>query len=272
MNKIYFYTILTISILAFFIYNQFAYLNIIVKFDELEPFEKQMNVYYKGFKIGKTIKIYPDKEYTSTYLKLKLYPRDISLPNNITAKINKLKTKEYISIIYPESPSIKKLKDKDIIKGNISKDLNSLLNESIGKDEIDEIVDETSSLIASAKNAIESLNKLFIETNKIIINSQKDIKIATNNLAKTTINLEKTTAKLNNSINKENISSSINNLEDATKNISKITEQLNEITMPKVNSMANDGKEITNSIRKKLKTRMGIFKLIFGKSIEDDCN
>ena len=111
MNKIYILLLtLTLGLLSFFLYNKFAYLNIVVKFDDLEPFERQMNVYYKGFKVGKTVKIYPDKEYTNTYLKLKIYPSDINLPNNITAKINKTKTKEYINIIYPESPSLKKNK------------------------------------------------------------------------------------------------------------------------------------------------------------------
>ena len=120
-----------------------------------------MNVYYKGFKVGKTVKIYPDKEYTNTYLKLKIYPSDINLPNNITAKINKTKTKEYINIIYPESPSLKKIKDDDIIKGEITKDINSILNESIGKDEVDEIVEDASSLISTAKNTIENLDCVF---------------------------------------------------------------------------------------------------------------
>ena len=273
MNKIYiFILIITFGILVFFLYNKFAYLNIIVKFDELEPFERQMNVYYKGFKVGKTVKIYPDKDYKNTYLKLKLSPSNINLPNNITAKINKLKTKEYISIIYPESPSIKKIKNDDIIKGNISKDLNSLLNESVGKDEIDEIVEETSSLIGSANNTIQNLNDIFIEIKEIVVNSKKDIKIATNNLAKTTINLEQATKKLNNSINSEEISTSINNLEETTKNISEVTEQINKTTLPLANSIICDGKEITNGIKNTLKQRMGILKIMFGKPIKNNCN
>ena len=107
MNRFYIIILLILLLLVGYLtYDKFAYLNIIVKFDDLEPFERQMNVYYKGFKVGKTVKIYPDKEYKNTYLKLKLYPNDINLPNNIIAKINKIKTKEYISLIYPEAPSL----------------------------------------------------------------------------------------------------------------------------------------------------------------------
>ena len=81
--------LITFGILFWFLYQKLAFLNILVKFDDLEPFEKQMNVYYKGFKIGKSTKIYPDKDYTNTFLKLKIHPNNINLPENITAKIQK---------------------------------------------------------------------------------------------------------------------------------------------------------------------------------------
>ena len=61
--------ILLSAVAVWFAYQKLAYLNILVKFDDLEPFERKMNVYYKGFKIGKTTKIFPDKDYKNTYLK-----------------------------------------------------------------------------------------------------------------------------------------------------------------------------------------------------------
>ena len=45
--------ILFIIAIAFFIYEAVSYTTVVAKFNDLEPFEKQMNVYFKGFKIGK---------------------------------------------------------------------------------------------------------------------------------------------------------------------------------------------------------------------------
>ncbi|MBQ8887256.1 MAG: hypothetical protein IJY61_06100 [Candidatus Gastranaerophilales bacterium] len=273
MNKIYIIILLiTIGLIGFLLYNKFAYLNIVVKFEDLEPFERQMNVYYKGFKVGKTTKIYPDENYLHTYLKVKIKPHNINLPNNIVARIKRNKTKEYISLMYPEAPTLKKIKNYDEIKGYISKDINSILNETIDENDVDEIIDETSSLIGSANIAIQNLNNIFLEVSDIINASRNDIKTATSNLAKTTNNLEKMSSKLNNSVSGDEINTSLKNIEETTENISKITEQINETTIPIINSIACDGKEITHGVKNTLKKRMGILKLMFGKPIKDNCN
>lgn len=277
MNKIYI-TILLITLitLGIFLYNKLAFLNVVVKFDELEPFDKQMNVYYKGFKIGKTTKIYPDDEYKNTYIKLKISPHDIKLPSNIVAKIKKRKTKEFVNIIYPEAPAIKYIQDNDIIKGDICKDINSILNDTIEENDVDEIIEETSSLIETANTTLQSLNKIFVQISTIIKNSENDIKITTQNLAKTTKNLENISSKLNNSLNEEELTDSISNIEEATENIKDITQnienistQIDEVTVPIVNSIACDGKEITNGIKNTLKKRLGLSKILFGKPISN---
>lgn len=277
MNKIYIITlIITLSIIGIFLYNKLAFLNIIVKFDELEPFEKQMNVYYKGFKIGKTTRIYPDENYQNTYIKLKIAPHNIKLPNNIIAKIQKKKAKEYINIIYPEAPAIKNIEENDIIKGNICKNINSILNNTIEENDVDEIIDETSSLIESANITIQNLNKIFVQANEIIENSKNDINITTKNIAKTTENLERISRKLDNSIEEENLNSAILNINETTENIKEIsqninntTKQIDEVTIPIINSITCDGKEITNGIKKTLRKRLGLTKLLFGKPISD---
>lgn len=277
MNKIYITILLiTLIILGIFLYNKLAFLNVVVKFDELEPFDKQMNVYYKGFKIGKTTKIYPDDEYKNTYIKLKISPHDIKLPSNIVAKIKKRKTKEFVNIIYPESPAIKYIQDNDIIKGDICKDINSILNDTIEENDVDEIIEETSSLIETANTTLQNLNKIFVQISTIIKNSENDIKITTQNLAKTTKNLENISTKLNNSLEEEELKNSISNIEESTENIKDITEnidnitaQIDEVTIPIVNSIACDGKEITNGIKNTLKKRLGLSKILFGKPISD---
>lgn len=280
MNKIYVTILLIIiTIIGYLLYNKLAFLSIIVKFDELEPFERKMNVYYKGFKVGETTKIFPDKNYKNTYLRLKLFPHDIKLPNNIIAKINKTNKKEYISLIYPDAPSIKEIKNDDEIKGCISKDLQSILKNSINEDDVDIILDETSSLIENANATIQSLNSIFQELNSIIIDSKSDIKEAIRNLAKITKNLEETTGKLNKSIKEDDLNSSLNNIykttneiKETTENINNITKQIDKVTMPIVNSIACDTKEISNGVKRTLKKRLGLMKLLVGKPIKEKCN
>ncbi len=287
MRKIYF-IILTIVILVigFLLYNKLAFLNLVVKFDELEPFDKQMNVYYKGFKIGKTTKIYPDKDYKNTYLKLKLHPHDINLPNNITAKIKKSAISNYISIEYPDSPSLTKIKNYDEIKGKITRDLNTTLSEKLGEEGIVEIVDDATGLIESANTTVQNLGDIFVQVNEILSEMRGDILLASSNLAKTTTNLENMSTKLNNSVDEKGMKNSVKNIEETTENIKEITTELNEITsqidratVPIVNSVLcetnstmRNVKEITGGIKHTLKKHMGLGRLMFGRPISNECD
>ena len=106
MKKLYIIILILVCIVTFyFFYNKVAFLNVIVSFDELEPFDKKLPVYYKGYKIGKSGKIFPDKDYVKTYVKLKITPSDIKLPSNVTARIEKSDSKDFINIIYPNDVS-----------------------------------------------------------------------------------------------------------------------------------------------------------------------
>ena len=121
MNRLYIViVILTLILTGYFVYNKLAFLNVVVSFDELEPFEKQLPVYYKGFKVGKSVKVYPDKHYKNTFVKLKLYPADVELPNNISARIQKSKRTDYFNLIAPDEASVILLKDGDTIKGELN--------------------------------------------------------------------------------------------------------------------------------------------------------
>ncbi len=255
------------------LYNKLAFLNLVVKFDDLEPFEKQMNVYYKGFKIGKTTKIYPDKDYQNTYLRLKIHPHDIKLPNNITARIKKSTLNNYISIEYPDSPSLTNIKNYDEIKGKVSKDITTALN-----DNVDTIVEDATTLVESANVTVQNLGEVFAQVNEILTDIRGDIKLASSNLAKTTSNIESMSAKLDNSLDEKGVNNSIKNIEETTKNIQEITKQIDKTTMPIINSTlcetnatVRNVKEITGGIKHTLKKHMGFGRILFGKPINEEC-
>lgn len=274
MNKIYLIALtIVVGIISLMLYNKLAFLNLVVKFDDLEPFEKQMNVYYKGFKIGKTTKIYPDKDYQNTYLRLKIHPHDIKLPNNITAKIKKSTLNNYISIEYPDSPSLNNIKNYDEIKGKVSKDITTALN-----DNVDTIVEDATTLVESANVTVQNLGEVFAQVNEILTDIRGDIKLASSNLAKTTSNLESMSAKLDNSLGEKEVKNSVKNIEETTKNIQEITKQIDKTTIPIINSTlcetnatVRNVKEITSGIKHTLKKHMGFGRILFGKPINEEC-
>ena len=252
-----------------------AFLNIVVKFDDLEPFDKKMNVYYKGFKIGKTTKIYPDADYKNTYINLKIHPHDIKLPNNITARIKKNKSTRYVNIIYPDTPALARIKNDDVISGKLSKDLESLLND----DSIEDIVSGTGNLINTANQTLLSLNEIFVQVNGIISEVRGDIILTVSNIAKTSSNIEKMSSNLNNSIEEKSVKNTVNNIEKTTDNIKEITTQIDKTTMPIVNSvLCNTNSTMCNvnvisgGIKRTLQKRMGLGRLLFGRPVDNQCN
>ncbi len=267
-------SIFLLLIAGYLLYNQFAYTNVLVKFDELEPFEKQMNVYFKGFKIGKTTQIYPNKDFTNTYLKLKLDRKKGNFPSNIKVNIKKKKNGGYVNILYPNDPSLKKLKNNDEIEGVITKDISALLE----SENISNIIDDTGTLIENANRAIQSLNDIFVEIQGIISDNKNNINLCVKNLTSSTEDLKNMTKSLNKSFEDETIRNSINNIETTTNNIKEITSQIDKVSIPltnrilcNTNSTVKNAEEISKGINETLKKRMGLFRLLFGKPINNDC-
>ena len=267
------FIILLILIIAtgtwYYIYDRITHTNVVIKFEDLEPLEKKLPVYLKGFKIGKTTKIYPSKDFKNTYVNIRLKSKRFNLPNNITAKIVKGKIGGYINILYPDSPSITKLKENDEIVGKRTKDFNNLINERFVDEELEGVVENATSLIENANIAVQNLGGIFNQISEIIKESRPQINKTMNNLATTTTNLKEMSNKLNNGISQENISNSIENIEE-------ITNQINNETIPTVNNIlceANEAtrnaKEITRGIKKTLKERMGLAKFLFGRPVKD---
>ena len=280
MRKLVIIILIILSVIAvWFAYQKLAYLNILVKFNDLEPFERQMNVYYKGFKIGRTTKIFPDKDYTNTYLRLKIHPHDIKLPENITARIQKKQTGGYVDIIYPDSPSLTRIKNNVVIKGKLTKDINSVLNEKLGEEGIEEIITNASGLIENANTAVQSLNGIFTDVRGILNDIRPQINYAAKNLAVTTNNIKEMSTNLNSSMDKETMEKTVKSIDEAVNNINEITYQINNVSVPMVNSVIcetnstmKNVKEITGGVKNTLKKHFGLGRVIFGRPISEDCN
>ena len=58
-----------------------SHMRITAVFTELEPFSN-INVYYKGFKIGRAVKVVPSKDFLTTRVTIALNSWTYNLPNN----------------------------------------------------------------------------------------------------------------------------------------------------------------------------------------------
>ena len=96
MNNLLKYLILSailISIgVSYYFYRTRTYVT--AEFRNLRPFHDRAPIYYNGFKIGKVVKVRPNKTYTATIVTLRLHPMDLKLPVNITANLKREKNKK----------------------------------------------------------------------------------------------------------------------------------------------------------------------------------
>ena len=288
LKKIKILAIIFISIILALKIIDLSHMKITAVFDELEPFSN-IYVYYKGFKIGKATKVQPSKDFLTTEVIIALNSWNYNLPNNIKVKVQKAQKDsdiDYIDIIYPSSPSIKRLKYGDKVEGTISHDLSDMINDIAEGKGFNEIKGNTNNLLSSANDVAKSLNEFITVLTSILNEIRPDIKIATSNLAKTSTNLtntsanlEKTSIKIEKSINDEYILNSIQNFQSSSKNFESTTLLLNTKTVPKINAticslktLLDNLNEIIKGIGKTLQKRMGGVRLIFGTAIDNQCN
>ena len=146
---------------------------ITIQFDELAPFESNMPVYYKGFKVGHARSIKPSKDFKHTLVNVVINYKDLRLPKNTTALVKKINKGEkegdfdYIELEYPDSPSISYLKTGSLIKGRTSLSWDTLISQQADKGKLDDISKSIDELLASLKDTSDSLNTIFTTINEI---------------------------------------------------------------------------------------------------------
>lgn len=258
---------------------------ITVQFEEARPIRHRMSVYYKGFRIGRTLRMRPSKDYRTTLLTVALNPLDIRLPVNVTARLNKekkgWKTHDFIEIIYPNSPSLTYLKDGDIIKGTAVVDLDSFLAAQADSGYLDQLKNTLNDTVKNANETLETLNSLFIVLRDTIEEARPNIIAASQNLSNTTKNLYNVSANIDTSFNEERLNGVGEDLNGTTRSLNKTIGNIEEITdglkttVPQMTSIIDNVDNttcnlsvITSGVAATLKKRLGLFKLLFGKPVE----
>lgn len=278
-------------------------IKITATFDDLELYTKRLPVYYKGFKLGRVIKVYLSEDSKTTNIDMRLKLRGAKLPNNVIAKIKNKKKKDFIEIEYPKIPSGTYLKNGDIIEGHNSFDLSSYIDKQADSGGLDEIKTNLNSTIVAAGETLNALTGLIMTGDDILKDIRPDLKESSKNLAKTTRNLEDVTAQLSKSTRSKRIKNSGFNIEQSTKNIeiatknleaasenlSLLTEQARKNTITLIDSTISnvnkasfnlntiteqikcillDAEHIVKGIKITLSQKFSGIKIMFGKAIQ----
>lgn len=260
---------------------------ITIQFDKLEPFEANMPVYYKGFKVGRTRNIKPSKDFKHTYISVVLNYDGLKLPKNTTAVVKKRdkgeyhKSLDYIELEYPDSPSIYYLKTGSIIKGTTSLDWNALISEQADNGELDNIAHGINDLLKNLNDTSVALTQIFTTVNDILSENRPNLLSASENLSGMAGNLYDVTCRINNSFSQKRLDNTFGsvegtskNFDSTSKNIDEITSNINDMmpyinaTIVDVNSTVCNINQISAGILKTLQKRMGLMKLLVGKPID----
>lgn len=256
---------------------ELTHMRITAVFTELEPFSN-INVYYKGFKIGRAIKVVPSKDFLTTKVTIVLNSWTYNLPNNIKAKVQKAQKDsdvDYMEIIYPSSPSLTRIKYGDKIKGEISHDWNDLINNVTEGGGLDELKGSANNLMQSVNVAAQDVSDLLKQLNVMLKDIQPEVNTAAQEISSACGNLNRMTKKLDDSIDEKNLRNSIANVQSTTKNFEGTTQIINATTLPAVNaticslkSLLDNLNTIVKGVGETLQKRMGGARLIFGTPIK----
>ena len=291
MNKVLlviFAAILIVSGVLYGIY-RLNNLHVTAVFTELEPFPRNINVYYKGFRLGRTTKVYPSKDFTQTYVDMRLHMDDFSLPDNITAKVKTKNKRDYIELIYPDMPSVTYLKNKSKIKGEKGVSFASYFQEQADSGNLDDLTDNLSDTVEAAGQTMEALTDLFHTANDILVDLRPSLKesgenlvLTTRNLTVTTDNLADVSIGLNRSAKPKildntfsNIELITRNLELTTSNTALLTKRADSETVALLNCLIKNTNKVVLNIndiikgfKATLSKRFAGMRLIFGKPLE----
>ena len=288
--------ILGVAVFTFIIHNLYN-MHITAVFSDLEPFPKNLNVYYKGFKLGRTVRVHPSKDFTDTHVEMILNAKNLSLPDNTTAKMKSKNKKDYIELEYPDAPSITFLKNHSIIQGKKSLNIVVYIDKQAEAGGLDEIKENLNNTVASAGDTLDALTELFGTANDILKDLRPSLKITAENLSETSRNLKETSEEINLSLKPRRLNNSIANIEQTTKNIERTTKNLetasSDITkttahvnsdtvniidcvianintiIDNINIVINNTNDIVKGFQQTLNKRFAGMRIIFGKAVEN---
>ena len=291
MNKvliIFFSVLISIAGIWYGVY-RLTNLHVTAVFDELEPFPHNINVYYKGFRLGRSTKVYPSKDFTQTYVDMNLHMDDFSLPDNITAKVKTKNKRDYIELIYPDMPSVTYLKNHDKIKGEKGINFASFIQDQADSGGLDNLTGNLSETVDAAGETMNALTDLFHTANDILVDLRPSLKESGENLAITTRNLTvasdniaNVSIGLNRSAKPKILDNTFSNIELITKNLelttsntALLTKRADSETVALLNCLIKNANnvilninDIIKGFKATLSKRFAGMRLIFGKPLE----
>ena len=279
MNKKYLFLTILFVLILYQLFHLLTTIKITVQFNELEPFPNHLPVYYKGFRLGHTIKVYPDENYTTTLVDLRIKNTGVHLPQNTTAILKRKDKKDYIELIYPNSPYLATLKRNSIIEGSVGLNFENFLQDQASSGGLDEIKNNVNNTVKSAGETFEALTDLLVVFTEIMQDVRPSINSAAKNIEITSDNLANASDSIKNSINKGYIDTTLNNLQETsgnlvitTKNFGGFTDSLNKQStvlanclLKRLNILVSNINQIVIGVGETLKKRFGGIRLFLGK-------
>lgn len=285
MKKEYLIYAIIIAGLLFFLHYIWGQIRITVDFQELEPFRHSLPVYYKGFKLGHTVKVYPSPDFHTTRVDLKIRLKELELPANTTAMIRRKDKKDYIELVYPNAPYLAKLRNHALIEGTKGLNFENFIQEQANNGGLDEIKDNVNGTIQSAGKTFDALTEMInvltgiLEDVRPTINDTVDnINLASRNIADASYNVQSTLQEgyINSTL--ENLELTSKNLVMTTENITGVTKNVNNnsinlinCVIKNINTVVSNVNEIVIGVGETLKKRFAGLRLIFGKAINCNC-
>lgn len=283
--KIIYVLILIISV--FFIYRFFESDNadILVEFQKMRPIKEKVNVYYNGFKVGRTAGLKPCDHSKNICSKVRLDKNLMILPKNIEIKLKQKKIsdnkfEDYMEIQYPVSPDFETIKDGAIIKGEVASGFHNYLNEEVSYSDMEMIKQNLISATDNLNKASGILVDILSSIDDVTLNSKQNSKLLISNLNKTVSNLSLLIGKIDNSLDDEVIRSIFYNVDDSTKNLNGTLENIRNFTyelnsdsgdikstMQTFNSISRNIDEIVQGVNCTLQKPFGGLRLIFGAPV-----
>ncbi len=246
------------------------------QFSELAPFSKKMPVYFKGFKIGKITKIEPKDDFTSTIMKITLFPEKINFPQNVYLQIrNYEKSLTYGELILPENPSDKKLKEGNVIEGKTNMSFNSILEKQAENGSFDLIIVTLGDILVNFNDTVKETHGLLRDIRTTFKNNESFITLSTRNLSQATGHLTRASVNISSTVDQKTLDKTMKNIEQASKNLKNITRNIDcatrnlSQTMKNVEGISENVDGITNSINCTMKERFGGLRLFFGKASQN---
>lgn len=283
------YVIIIIALLSF-LYYIWGQIRITVDFQELEPFRRSLPVYYKGFKLGHTVKVYPSPDFHTTRVDLKIRLRQLTLPANTRAMIRRKDKKDYIELIYPESPYLAHLRNHALIEGTKGVNFENFIQDQANNGGLDEIKENVNGTIKSAGATFDALTEMIQVTTGILEDIKPTINDTVQNVNLASRNLADASYHVQSSLQQGYINSTLENLELTTRNLVMTTENITGVTrnvnnnsinlvncvIRNINTVVSNVNEIVIGLGETLKKRFAGLRLIFGKAIDCggkcDCN